>query len=357
MRAAPLLLLCACGRIDFDQVFGPPHRFLYSGTGELVLGFELDQESGFPTPLPSSALPSGSNAKAIAIEHSQRFAYVVDGFGEQVVSFAIDPVTGALSQIGVVSGLVKPSAAAVDGDHLYVVNDLAESIEQFSIDPATGNLTSLGTFATGFTDPYPSNHLMSDGAGHLYMACNDNSGGVAGFAIGADGRLGSLPGSPWYLAPGAGPDTYQVALHPNGQWLFASDEGNGKVLWADYDAATGALAPHPSQLAVGFGLTFGLAFDAAGTHGYLADCSGGDRIYVISIDPVTGAQSKLGMGPATSCPNAVWVDTAHQLLLVGDEGDGLYTYGLQADGTIAAPAISFWPGAVVTLFAFADTRG
>jgi hypothetical protein len=81
----------------------------------------------------------------------------------------------------------------------------------------------------------------------LYLARNDNRGGIAGFAA-TDGQLVALPGSPWSL-DASGPDTMQLAFDPSGTRLFASDQGDGRLLSADFDSATGMLTPRPSYQA------------------------------------------------------------------------------------------------------------
>jgi DNA-binding beta-propeller fold protein YncE len=357
-----VLVVLGCGRIRFEPRVDAPgaaHRYLYDVASGQVYGYELDLATGLPrAPMPY-ALPAGTTASAIVADPMGRFAYVADAVGSRIFTLAIDAATGTLTQVDTVTGggLVKPTALAIDpvGSYLYAVNDLGETISSFAI--AGGTLSPVTATPTGITDPYPSNDLRFDPSGQfLYVALDDNSGGVAGFRA-SGGQLSALPGSPWDLVPAlSGPDPYQLAWHPSGHWLFASDQGNGRVLWAAFDPTSGALTPQPTQLTVGGGLTFGFAFDDSGAHLYAGDCGGQDRVYVIAIDPQTGAQSAQSMGPQTKCVGSLLVDSPHALLYVADEGDGLYTYSLAPDGSLVTPALSLLPGPSASLFAIANTR-
>lgn len=356
-------LLAGCGRIDFDaladaHVSGPAHRFLYDTAGSQIYGYELDLATGLPTALATVTVPATAMITAIATDPLGRFAYVADPGGSQLFVLAIDPATGALALTNTFAdpSLVKPTALVVDppGEYLYAVDDAATAITALAIDPATGALGGPIRTPTGVTAPYATYDLRFDAHDHLYVALDDNNGGVAGW-LAMKGEMVPIAGSPWNLVPiGSGPDPYQIAIHPSGRWLFMSDQGNAKTLWAALDPVTGQLTPQPVQLSLGGGLIFGLAFDDAGTHLYEADCSGSDRAFVVDVDPATGTQTSAGMGPQTGCLGAVHVDSPHSLLFVDDESNGLYAYALLADGSIGAE-LAHLPGPGTSLFAIANT--
>jgi 6-phosphogluconolactonase (cycloisomerase 2 family) len=94
---------------------------------------------------------SGTFPRSIAIDPDGRYLYVTNLSSPNVSSFAINITTGALNGLGWVGAVYGPSSVAVDpdGKFAYVVQ-LANIVASYAIDPATGALTNLGmTVATG----------------------------------------------------------------------------------------------------------------------------------------------------------------------------------------------------------------
>ena len=84
----------------------------------------------------------------VAVSPSGRFAYVsnVDSF--DVTTFGIDPLSGALTEVGTETAAQDfPFSMCVDpsGRFAYVANAGAGSVTTFSIDPTSGTLAEVGT--------------------------------------------------------------------------------------------------------------------------------------------------------------------------------------------------------------------
>ena len=90
---------------------------------------------------------AGVEPKSLAVGPSGRFAYVTNNTSNNVTTFSIDSVTGALTEVGtaVIAGSA-PRSIAVDpaGRFAYVANFDSNDVTTFSIDSVTGALTKVG---------------------------------------------------------------------------------------------------------------------------------------------------------------------------------------------------------------------
>jgi 6-phosphogluconolactonase len=156
----------------------PDGERLYVANGEsgTISAFTRNADSGALTPISGSPFPAGNGEPtglAIGPDGSHIYSAnssMVTEADNQVHAFAIDPGTGALSEVAgspYDAGL-GPQYAAITGDgaHLYVTNNGSQDITGYAIDPASGGLSPLGSspFATGtnplgITIPRPSNEF------------------------------------------------------------------------------------------------------------------------------------------------------------------------------------------------------
>ena len=77
-----------------------------------------------------------------------KFAYVVNFWVNNVTTYSIHPVTGALTEVGTelpVGNIPLAVTADPSGKFVYVANASADSLTTFSIDQTTGALTDVGT--------------------------------------------------------------------------------------------------------------------------------------------------------------------------------------------------------------------
>lgn len=152
-------------------------------------------------------------ASALALSPDGLFLYVTGRLDDTVVTFARNPVTGALAFLGKVvddvasvDGLAHPGGVAVspDGSHLYVAGAGDNAVAAFARNPVTGALTYLaivpgyeGAFAVavapGGADVYvASRELVSvlgrnSGTGLLTPRNDEHVGASGGLGVTADG--------------------------------------------------------------------------------------------------------------------------------------------------------------------------
>ncbi len=143
---------------------------------------------------------SGPHAHCCTFDPAGRFVFVCDLGIDRVMAYRLDPASGKLTANDPAFASVKPGsgprhiAFRPDGRFAYVINELTSTITAFSYDAAAGKLTEIQT-------------------------------------------LSSLP--EYYDGPNAGAE---IAVHPGGKWLYASNRGNNTVILFNVDPDKGTLS-------------------------------------------------------------------------------------------------------------------
>ena len=196
----------------------PSGHFLYAterGAGDGIFGFSIS-DTGLIAALPSSPFRTTSVfGGAIVFSHDGRFLYAGG-----VATFAIDPGTGALSEIGTpVPGSVGGSdpnaidlAMSPSGRFLYGVANFAGTVSVLAVDADAGTLQVVaGSPIDGGSMPYS---IAVDPASRLVAVGNDDVGLVSLFTVDTGtGSLLPVPGSP-FPAPGLQPQLAITTFSP-----------------------------------------------------------------------------------------------------------------------------------------------
>lgn len=143
-----------------STVVDPMDRFVFMMSPcNGVYAFTLDATTGTLTLVSGSPFAFNGGAifeyRWLAEEPTGRFLYVTDRYNDTIVALAIDPSTGAVSQISgsPFAGPVNAYSFAIDpsGQFAYVTDE-NNSVFAFVIDPSTGALSPMtgSPFATGF---------------------------------------------------------------------------------------------------------------------------------------------------------------------------------------------------------------
>jgi DNA-binding beta-propeller fold protein YncE len=178
---------------------------------------------------------------SVAFDPTGKFAYavVISEYGT-VFANAIDSATGALTEItGSPFGTVGTGGGsyylAVDptGKFVYVPNSSYANVSGYAIDSITGALTEItgSPFATG----YSPGSIAVDPTGKFVYLANGTPNGVSGYTINSvTGALTEITGSPF--APGTNPGF--MLVDPAGKFLYVA--GQGIYAYA-INSTTGAL--------------------------------------------------------------------------------------------------------------------
>ena len=181
---------------------------------------------------------------------------ILEGKGEGIHIYRMDPVTGALSPHETAREVKNPSYLAFHptGRFLYAVNELKSykgeatgTLSAFSIDADTGRLRFIDKVATHGTDPC---HVTVDGTGKYALVANFASGSVAILPIREDGGLEEATQVIQHQGSGLdpvrqkGPHAHSVALDASNRFAYIPDLGLDKLMIYSFDAERGKLEPH-----------------------------------------------------------------------------------------------------------------
>ncbi|MFF3990673.1 lactonase family protein [Streptomyces sp. NPDC001797] len=221
--------------------------------------------------------------------------------GRGIVVAAVEPATGALTEIGVINGPPDPSYLTVDhagpGPVLYAVSETAHG----SVAACDTQVPTLARPAPpwpceGIRPPIPS--VVR---GHSLTA-NYASGSVTVLPLAADGGLRTAgdvrhcTGSGPDPARQSGPHAHQVLPDPSGRWVLGVDLGADKVWIFSLTAQEGRLVPNgETSLPPGTGPRH-LAFHPSGSHAYILG-ELDPTVTVCRWDAATGALEPVRTAP------------------------------------------------------------
>ncbi|HXW25331.1 MAG TPA: lactonase family protein, partial [Xanthobacteraceae bacterium] len=233
---------------------------------------------------------------------------VLDGKGEGIYAFRLDPETGALELVGKTVDVANPSYLAFDATQrfLYAVNELKSyqghptgTVSAFALDPTTGGLKFVNKQPTRGADPC---HVTVHPEGKYVFVANFTSGSIGVLPVRDDGGLQEASdfvqhhGSSIDPVRQNGPHAHSVTLDASGRYAFVPDLGLDKVVIYRFDAVRGTLAPNGAawiRMKPGSGPRL-LALDPGGTTAYLVN-ELSSTIAVLSLDRSVGGLRELQM--------------------------------------------------------------
>jgi 6-phosphogluconolactonase len=222
-------------------------RFLLGASyGEDVVTLQpIDDESQALEAI--TKYPSGMHAHSVRPDPSNRFVYACALGVDRVLQFRLDSQAGELQPIG--EGFItvpqntgpRHLAFSEDGKYVFVVGEMSGTVTSFAIEPSTGALSqvdvqegvpeSLGLHE-GLVRDSRNNNLSDDPTprvwcadirlvpgGELLYISERTTSSVSAFRVSAQGRLTYLDN---YTLEEKQPRN--IAVSPNGQWLLACGE-------------------------------------------------------------------------------------------------------------------------------------
>jgi len=219
--------------------------------------------------VPASGLAS---ALAAASQAHRRLAYVgsytsaIDGGsnGQGIYLFEMDTRTGAFSRRRLVAKAPNPSWIVVHPSkkYLYAVNEIVDqesgSVSAYAIEPATGDLTPLNVVSSEGRGPA---HMSLDASGKFAFVANYAGGTIAVLPIDEAGRLGAAvdvhrdmgsvgvrsatdapPGS-FAISGHDAPHAHMIAPDPANRFVLSVDLGQDRVYVYRFDPGSGRLTP------------------------------------------------------------------------------------------------------------------
>ena len=190
------------------------HQVVNDPTGRWVLAVDLGADSvyvyGFAAGTLSLhqqlKLPSGAGPRHLAFHPNGRFAYILQELRAEITVASWDAAAGKLKALSVVP----------------------------AVPPGT----------TG--DRFPGEILVAPGAKLLHATVRGPNT-IASFSVSPDGAAVKLVST----VPSGGNWPRHLALDPEAQWFYVSNQRSGTVTWLPRDPATGLPGTVAGQLAVG----------------------------------------------------------------------------------------------------------
>jgi 6-phosphogluconolactonase len=186
------------------------------------------------------------HAHAVAMSFDNRFALVADLGLNQIFTYPFDSAKGTLGQDPRITK-AKPGAGPrhlvfnSGGKLLYLINELQSSVTTYAYDPTNGGLRELSAISTlpdGFSGHSAAAEIALHPSGKFLYASNRGPDSIAVFAIGADG----LPSHVEFV-PVNGKTPRNFAIDPTGSWLWAGAQESDRVVIFRIDHKTGRLTP------------------------------------------------------------------------------------------------------------------
>jgi 6-phosphogluconolactonase len=203
----------------------------------------------------------GPHAHSVGFDPANHRAFCADLGLDKLLVYRFDVATTTLMPNDPPFGMVKPGAGPrhfvfdSKGRRVYVINEMGSTITGFDYETKRGALTEFQTVTTlpdGFT--------------------NANTGA-------------------------------EIAIHPNGKFLYGSNRGDNSIAVFDIDDATGKLSLIQHQSALGKTPRM-FAIDPTGNF-LLAANQDSNTIVVFRIDPTIGRLTPTGQSVEVSMPSCV----------------------------------------------------
>ena len=231
--------------------------------------------------------------------------------------YRINATTGAVSFLNNVSTGNTPYAVAVtpNGLFAYVSNQLGDSVSAYGIDNATGVLTPL----TGRVSNNASG-LAMDRLGRYLWVANYGWSTLSGFAIGTNGALTPVPGSPLTTTTTL---PYAITAHPSMDFVYVAFQSSFNHAVATYsvDAATGALTLQQTLTNV-ITSANGMVIDPGGRFLYVDD---GGGVCSFAIHATTGLLTSKGCVSVSGSTFALAIHPTGNYVYVANTSDDTVT--------------------------------
>jgi 6-phosphogluconolactonase len=239
----------------------PDRRTLYvafRGTPPAVLSFRIDYPNRRLDYLGQA--PLADSMASIATDATGRWLFSASYGGGKfgINQIGADAIAGGVKQVLDVGPKAHCVVPGLGNRKVFVVSLGTESVLRFAFDPQTGNVDALPPAVVVEKGTGPR-HLVFERTGRFAYVVNELSGSVDVYSVDADGVFAPLQ-TVDITAPGftGVPQSADIHLTPNGQFLYASDRGSDTLAGFAVDPASGrlsevtkiAVAPTPRGFAI-----------------------------------------------------------------------------------------------------------
>lgn len=291
----------------------PGGKFLYAvnegaiadgGKHGAVTAFAIDKQSGKLKEL-NQVSSLGVDPCYLSLDKTGKYVLVANYTSGSVAVFPIleDGSLGKATAFVQHSGNTGPNKARQEGPHAHWIETTADNRFAIAADLGLDEVlvykfdASTGTLAPN--DPPYVKIKAGSGPRHLAFSANEKFAYVVSELVSTvtvlkfDAKKGSFKEQQTVstLPPGYSGrnDAAEIALHPNGRFLYASNRGNDSIAIYSIDENKGTLTPVGGMPAGGKEPRH-FTFDPSGKF-LFAENQFSDEIDVFRVDPATGALS------------------------------------------------------------------
>ncbi len=194
----------------------------------------------------NKARQSGPHAHGAVVSPDNRFVLVPDLGLDRVFTYRLDPAAGGLAPGEPGFAAIAPGsgprhvAFRPDGKFAYVLKEMLSAVVAFRYDAGRGTLAELQTLSTlpeGFSGENSGAEIATHPNGRFLYASNRGHDSIAIFRI--DAAKGTLTPVDRVSTQGKTPRSF--AIDPSGRFLIAANQNSGTLVIFRIDQATGAL--------------------------------------------------------------------------------------------------------------------
>lgn len=219
--------------------------FPVQGDGSLGTASGFVQHSGTG---PDKARQEGPHAHWIGTSPDNRFALAIDLGLDEVIVYGFDTNNGVFTPT--LSGFAKVKsgsgprhlAFSPNGKFAYVISEMGSIVTAFSYRAKNAEFTSLQTISTlpaDYSGPKEGAEIAVHPSGKFLYASNRGHDSIAVFAI--DQKKGTLRSLGQVLTGGKTPRHF--AIDPTGAYLLAENQESNTVVVFHIDPVSGGLTP------------------------------------------------------------------------------------------------------------------
>jgi 6-phosphogluconolactonase len=196
-----------------------------------------------------------SHVHSANVSPDNRFALVCDLGLDKIFTYRLDPVRAELAAAVPPFAVTAPGSGPrhlvyADGGRLaYVINEIDSTIAVYAYDAATGSLAEqqvISTLPANFSGKTKTAEIALHPNGKFLYGSNRGHESLAVFAVAP--KTGAL--SLIEIVPCGGACPRCLALSPDGGWLVCANQESNSLTSFRVDAATGRLAPVGGAVAV-----------------------------------------------------------------------------------------------------------
>jgi 6-phosphogluconolactonase len=211
-------------------------------------GGTLGEASAFVQHSGSSVNPQrqqGQHAHSVNVSPDNRFVLVADLGLDEILTYRIDAAKGLDSAKPLLTKMAPGSgprhmAFGPDGRFAYAINEMLATVTVFQYDTASGSLREAQTISTlpaGFKGANSSAEIAVHPSGKFVYASNRGHDSITIFRV--DAAKGVLIAAGYASTGGKTPRNF--AIDPSGKFLLAANQDSGNIVVFRIDQSTGGL--------------------------------------------------------------------------------------------------------------------